>query len=364
MAETAIVAASVLESFLARLFRKLGMTSTNAAACASDLTLTNLWGIDGHGVLRFPVYARRLKSAAMNANPEVRVIDGRGAFQILDGGAGMGFLVGHHAMALALESARGFGIGAVSVRNSNHFGAAALYVKQAADAGFMSFCMTNVQPNVLAPNGAGPVTGNNPIAFGAPTRLGFPFMLDISMSAVSGGKLLLAREKGESIAAGLATDRHRRPTKDPAEALAGYLLPFGMHKGFGLALVVDLLCGVISGGAYQHGISSMYSAPDRPSDTSHMMIAIDPCLALEREDFLDRMDRFYHGLKSSPKQSGSGETYLPGEIEHECKRVRAATGIPLPRSVFESLNIVAAELDTDPLSELAGAINPHSADGQ
>ena len=352
MASEVAVCARELESFLSDLFRKLGMSAPDAGVCAWDLTLTNLLGIDSHGVLRFPIYARRLANGAIRANPELRIVADRGAFRILDGGSGMGFLVAHHAMDMALESARSHGIGAVSVRNSNHFGAAALYVRQAADAGFLSFCMTNVQPNLLAPSGSGPAIGNNPIAFGAPTQFGFPFMLDISMSAVSGGKLILAKEKGERIASGLATDRTGRPTMDPEEALAGYLLPFGMHKGFGLALVVDILCGVVSGGTFQHGILGMYSAPDEPSGTSHMMIAIDPCCLLDKASYFDRMDQFYSELKSAPRLEATGRTYLPGEIESETEKQRSASGIPLPASLLGKLNSVADELSASPLEAL------------
>ncbi len=339
-----------LTPFLSNIFQELGMTAGNAEICADDIVLTNLWGIDSHGVLRLPIYAQRLRTNVIKGNPRVRVLTEGGAIRILDGDNGMGYLVGHQAMSQAIEIAEEHGIGAVSIRNSNHFGAASLYTWQAVQAGYMAFAMTNVQPNLVVPGGSRPITGNNPIAFGAPTRLGFPFLLDISMSTVAGGKLHLAKEKGERIPLGWATDSKGWPTEDPADALEGFLLPLGGHKGFGLSLVVDLLCGVINGGAFQHHIHSMYTKPDEPSGTGHMMIALNPGLFLDEDAYLDRMDQFYCTVNSSPMSDSDVRMYLPGEIEHETLQRRRAEGIPLPCTLLEKINDLASELNVAPLA--------------
>ena len=345
MHDAPLVGHDELTPFLAGMFRKLGMTACNAEICADDIVLTNLWGIDSHGVLRLPIYAERLRENVIKANPRVGALADAGAFRILDGDDGMGYLVGHQAMSQAIEIAENYGIGAVSIRNSNHFGAASLYTWQAVQAGYMAFAMTNVQPNLVVPGGSRPITGNNPIAFGAPTRLGFPFLLDISMSTVAGGKLHLAKEKGERIPLGWATDSRGWPTEDPADALEGFLLPLGGHKGFGLSLVVDLLCGVINGGAFQHHIHSMYTKPDEPSGTGHMMIALNPGLFLDENAYLDRMDQFYCTVNSSPMSDSNARMYLPGEIEHETLKRRRTEGIPLPRTLLERINDLASELN-------------------
>ncbi|MDE0304029.1 MAG: Ldh family oxidoreductase [Albidovulum sp.] len=339
-----------LTLFLTNMFRRLGMAVGNAEICADDIVLTNLWGIDSHGVLRLPIYAQRLRKNVIKGNPNIRLLADAGAMRILDGDAGMGFLVGHHAMSHAIELAERCGIGAVSVTNSNHFGAASLYTSQAARAGYMAIAMTNVQPNLVAPGGSRPITGNNPIAFGAPTRLGFPFLLDISMSTVAGGKLHLAIEKGERIPLGWATDGKGCPTEDPTAALEGYLLPLGGHKGFGLSLVVDLLCGVINGGAFQHQIRSMYAKPNDSSGTGHMMIALNPGLLLDENSYFDRMDQFYCTIKSSPLSNSDAKMYLPGEIEHETRERRRAEGIPLPSTLLEKINGLASQLNVAPLA--------------
>ncbi|HEY8596761.1 MAG TPA: Ldh family oxidoreductase [Devosiaceae bacterium] len=344
MSDTVIVAADDLQHYLTEVFAKLGMSEQNAALCASYMLLTNLWGIDSHGVLRLPIYARRLRELTIKANPRPETVATAGAFEVMDGDRGMGYIVGHAAMARAIDLARNFGIGAVSVRNSNHFGAAALYAEHAAKEGMLGISMTNVTPNLVVPGGAKPITGNNPIAFGAPTRLGFPFLLDISMSAVAGGKLLLAIEKGEKIPQTWATDRAGRPTDDPKVGFEGFLLPLGGHKGFGLSLLVDILSGVLSGGAFQFGIRSMYADPDKTSETGHMLIAIDPSVAMPGEAFLDRMDAFYATVKSSPMWDADQRMYIPGEIEHNTRNSRQKDGIPLPGKLVRDIDEIGSGL--------------------
>ena len=352
MAGDARVGPAALERFLKELFRKLGMTPENSACCAADLVLTNLWGIDSHGVLRLPVYADRLSGKVVTANPQIRTIACREAFEVMDGDSGMGFLVGHHAMGRAMELGGRYGIGAVAARNSNHFGAAALYAKQATDAGLLGLAMTNVKPNLVVSGGSEPITGNNPLAFGAPTRLGFPFLLDISMSSVAGGKLLLAIEKGERIPFGWATDRKGRPTEDPSVGFNGFLLPLGGHKGFGLSLMIDVLCGVLSGGAFQHQLKSMYAAPGEPSGTCHLMIAIDPSVYLDREAFLDRMDAFYETIKVSPTWDHEARMLIPGELEYETLTRRQTEGIPVPSSLMAKFAELADRFDCPRLESL------------
>ncbi len=192
-----------------------------------------------------------------------------------------------------LNLAEQHGVSAVGVMRSNHFGAAALYAQMATQRGLIGIVMTNVIPNMVAPGGSRPITGNNPIAIGIPTFAEFPFMLDISLSNVAGGKLLLASKKGEKIPLDWATDRNGRPTDDPDEAFAGFLLPVGGHKGLGLSYVVDILSGLITGGVFQYDIKSMYKQKEDPSLTCHFMIVINPLALMSREEMQARMADYY-----------------------------------------------------------------------
>jgi LDH2 family malate/lactate/ureidoglycolate dehydrogenase len=240
-------------------------------------------------------------------------------------------------MLRAIELAEQFNIAAVGAIRSNHFGATAIYTRLAAERGMIGIAATNVVPNVVAPGGSKPVVGNNPLSIAAPTYGDFPFVLDISLSAVAGGKLLLASKKGVKIPLDWATDKEGRPTDDPDEAFAGFLLPMGGYKGLGLAYAVDILCGVITGGAFLQGMKGMYKYPDDPSLTGHFMIAINVEAILGREAMEARMAQFTDTIKASPMWDEGREMLLPGELEYRTSEARKRDGIPLPPKLYQEL---------------------------
>ncbi len=344
-ANDTLVDPETLRRFVTELFAKAGLAEEDAAFHARALVQTNLWGVDSHGVLRLPIYVQRLRSGALNPRPEVRKLSGAGVLEVLHGDDGPGFIVGREAMQRAIELAEKFNAGVVGAIRSNHFGATALYARMAVERGMIGIAMTNVRPNMVAPGGSKPITGNNPIAVAIPTGGEFPFVLDISLSNVAGGKLLLASKKGEKIPLDWATDPAGRPTDDPDEGFAGFLLPVGGHKGLGLSYVVDTLCGVITGGAFQHELKSMYKQPDDPSLTGHFMIALNPLAVMSREELESRMTSFYQTIKSSPMWDESKEMLLPGELEYRTAQERAANGIPLPPELYAELKELGSELE-------------------
>jgi L-2-hydroxycarboxylate dehydrogenase (NAD+) len=312
--------------------------------------------VDSHGVLRVPAYVRRLRKGAMNPCPQTRIVRGSLGLEVLDGDDGPGVIVGRDAMLRAIELAERYNLGAVGVIRSNHFGAAAIYARLAAEHGMVGIAMTNVVPNVVAPGGRGPITGNNPLAIAVPTYADFPFVLDMSLSAVAGGKLLLASQKGEKIPLDWATDRDGRPTDDPDKAFAGFLLPMGSFKGLGLSYAVDILCGLITGGVFGAHMKGMYTHPDEPSLTGHLMIAFNLSAIISPSEMRARMAEYYAHIKAAPLWDPSGEMFLPGEIEHRTEQARRAQGIPLPPKLHAELLAVAAELGvTRALPLLAGA---------
>jgi LDH2 family malate/lactate/ureidoglycolate dehydrogenase len=323
------------------------MQEEDARTCAEYLVQTNLWGIDSHGVLRVPIYIKRLLSGAMNKAPELQSVNDIGALEVLNGDDGCGYIVGRAAMQRAISKAQTYGIGAVGVTRSNHFGAAALYTTMAAEKGMIGIAMTNVVPNVVAPGGSKPIVGNNPFAVTVPTFGEFPFTLDISLSNVAGGKLLLAIRNGEKIPLDWATDKEGKPTDDPEAGFNGFLLPVGGHKGYGLALVIDLLCGVLTGGAFLHGLKGMYKYPDDPSLTGHFFIAINPLALMEKEVLKERMDDFYRQIKASPMWDSSKEMLMPGEIEYRTEQKRKQEGIALSEELVNELNNLANELGVE-----------------
>ncbi len=333
-----------LHSFTKELFSRAGMDEEGAATCADCLVQTNLWGIDSHGVLRVPIYIKRLLSGAMNKAPKIESVKDAGALEVLDGDDGCGYVVGKAAMEKAIEKAEKFSISAVGAIRSNHFGAAALYTKMAAERGMIGIAMTNVVPNMVVPGGSKPVIGNNPIAISVPTFGDFPFTLDISMSAVAGGKLLLASKKGEKIPLDWATDKDGRPTDDPDKGFAEFLLPLGGHKGYGLALAVDLLSGLITGGSFLHDLRGLYKNSDEPSRSGHFFLVINPLALMDQADFKERMASFYKQIKESPMWDESAEMLMPGEIEYRTDLKRRKEGLTLPPDLVTELNELASQL--------------------
>ncbi len=335
-----------LEGYLSELFAAAGMSRADAAFSASCMVRTNLWGVDSHGVLRMPIYLQRVLGRVINPEPEItEVSELPGPMALLDGDAGMGYVVGKAGMGLAIEKAKEYGIGMVLVRNSNHFGAAALYARQAVEAGMIGISTTNVIPNIGMKGNAKPSTGNNPIAMAAPLEEAFPFVLDISLSAVAGGKLLLAAKKGEKIPKDWAVTKEGKETDDPTLGFAGFLLPVGLHKGFGLSLFVDLITGVLSGGPYLHGLKSMYKHPDDPSLTSHLFIAINPDVFLTKEEYAERVKDWASQVHATEMIDPSMKQVIPGEIEYRKEQERKESGIPVPAELIRDLAAYSERLN-------------------
>jgi LDH2 family malate/lactate/ureidoglycolate dehydrogenase len=341
-AQSIRIPADNLVEYSAAIFRDAGCSDTDAMTVARCLVQSNLWGIDSHGVLRLPDYLGRLRSGAMNARPAIRAAQSAPGLEVLDADNGPGFLAASAAMSRAIELARAGNIAAVGIVNSNHCGAAALYARMAADSEMIGIAMSNVAPNMVTAGCSAPVTGNNPFAIAIPTFGQFPFVLDISLSAVAGGKLLAASSKGEQIPLGWATDKDGRPTTDPKAGFDGFLLPMGGHKGFGLSLAIDILCGLVTGGSFQHHLKSMYRYPADPSNTAHMMMVINPLAIMPRAQLASRFAEFFDTVRGSPRWDG-GETLLPGEIEHRAELERRRDGIPVPATLYETLVRIGAE---------------------
>ena len=348
MADNAVnVSAESLETFVSGMFRHTGCSTSHAATVARCLVLTNLWGIDSHGVLRVPEYLDRLRSGATNPTPNIRTLKADSGLEVLDADNGPGYVAASAAMSRAIEIAEQDNIAAVGIINSNHCGATALYARMAVEHGMIGVAMSNVAPNMVMPGASEAITGNNPVAVAVPTFGEFPFVLDISMSAVAGGKLLVAARNGEEIPLGWATDKDGRPTSDPKTGFEGFLLPMAAHKGFGIALLVDILTGVITGGSFQQHLKSMYRHPDDPSRTAHLMLVMNPLVFMSKNVLQRRMGEFFDTVKESPMWDERSEMLLPGEIEHRSEQERRRSGIPLPRTLYDELLRIGDEMSLD-----------------
>jgi LDH2 family malate/lactate/ureidoglycolate dehydrogenase len=347
------VPAAWLTDVVAGLFATAGLSQASARTIAGSLVEADMRGIPSHGVMLVPMYLDRLEAGTISAHDEAVVVVDAGAVAVLDGGHALGQLTGDQAMALAIEKARHHGVGAVVVRRAFHFGGAFRYVMQAADAGCIGVAAANTRPLMPAPGGAEAVVGNNPLAVGVPTA-GDPIVLDIALSEVALGKIRLAEQEGRKIPSTWATDANGEPTTDPAAAIAGLLLPSGMHKGYGLALIVDVLTGVLSGGAFGSDVKGLYADVSVPNDCAHFFLALDVGAFASIEEFQERVGALGDAVTGSTRAPGVDRLYLPGQIEAERHAEAAANGIELDASVLEALrNASGGDLPRPPTMERA-----------
>jgi LDH2 family malate/lactate/ureidoglycolate dehydrogenase len=347
----------------ARVFGALGVAAPAAAAVAEGLVDADMRGIPSHGLMLVPMYAERIGAGSVTTATEGEVVTDLGAIAVLDAKNALGILTGDQAMALAVERARQFGIGAVAVRHAFHFGGAFRYVMAAAEAGLIGVAAANTRPLIPAPGGAQAVIGNNPLAIGvprggaepdgvAPSNGGDdpsaePIVLDMALSEAALGKIRIAAAEGREIPPTWATDSSGVPTTNPEAAIAGLLLPAAGPKGYGLAFMVDVLTGVLSGGAFGAGVQGLYSDTAAANDCAHFFLAIDPVAFGGADCFAARVDELAAQVLSSPTAPGVDRVLLPGQLEAERHAAAAADGVRVERSVIDNLREVAAGLGVD-----------------
>ncbi|WP_186099824.1 Ldh family oxidoreductase [Burkholderia gladioli] len=293
----------------------LGLARDDAAEVATILVLADLFGLRTHGTSRIESYGARLRIGGIKARPEIRAEQVGPALHRLDGDNGVGPLVGYRALQLGMKAAREQGIACVLVRGSNHFGPVSPYSYLAAEQGFASIIGSNATTTIAPWGGTDARLGNSPVGFGVPNPGGRPFMLDMAISVAARAKIRNALKRGESIPGDWATDAQGRPTTDPKAALDGFLLPIGGHKGYGLALVVDLLAGLLSGAAYLTHVKSWEDEPDQPQDLGHFFILIDTRMLGSGSWLAQRMGDHAAILHGSAAADPAAPVVVPGEIE-------------------------------------------------
>lgn len=267
----------------------------------------------------------------------------------IDAHNGFGFPAANLGMKTAINMARVYGIGMVSVKHSNHFGMSAWVVQQAVDAGFMSLVFTNSSPALPVWGGREKLMGVSPIACGALAGKERPFVLDMAPSVAARGKIYKALRRGEKIPEDWALDGDGAPTDDPAKALEGVMLPMGGPKGSALSIMMDVFSGVLSGSAFAGHVTNPYD-PSKPADVGHFLVAIKPDLFMDLEEFKSRMDYLYQRVVGSEKAKGVERIYFPGEIEQITHDERMEKGIPYTESEIEALNKEAEAVGVEKLT--------------
>lgn len=292
-----------------------GMAEDEAALTARILVMADMFGLHTHGIIRIPQYLNRVRLGGIDPRAKITVERVAPALARVDGADGIGQVVAMRALEAAMEGARNAGIGAAFARNSNHFGPIAPYAYLAAQEGFASIIASNASTTISPWGGRDTRLGNNPLGIGVPNPGGDPIILDMAMSVVARGKMRALRDKGESMPPGWATDRDGKPTTDPVAGLAGFLLPFGGHKGYGLAVMVDMLVGLLSGGAYLTHVRAWDKNAEMPSKVGHVFILIDTAKLGTPVWLKERIDDFTHILRSTPPADPAAPVMAPGDRE-------------------------------------------------
>jgi LDH2 family malate/lactate/ureidoglycolate dehydrogenase len=345
MADLTLVPAAALRPVIARIFEALGTPAADASTVAEVLVEADLRGVESHGSTRVAGYASMIRRGLLNPRPDVRVLKDRPSMAMLEGDRAFGIVVARRAMQLAMDKARVTDIACVTVKNVTHTGLVGFYPMMAARAGLIGLAMNN-GPRILPPfGGRTPTYATNPFAAAFPAGERDPIVLDMATSVVAGGKLRLAAKKGAPIPPDWALDREGVPTTDPDEAIHhGFMQWAGGYKGFGLATVVEILGGVLSGGLFGTDVPAMKSFGAEPLTTSAFYLAINPEHFMPLEDFRARIDRLVDMVKASDRAAGVEEVYIAGEIEFRRKAERLRNGIPLSDVVYQELKALAAEV--------------------
>ena len=315
-----------------------GVNPASAAHVVDSLILTSLRGVDSHGINLFPYYCRTVDGGRINKTPDIRIVGGGESAVVIDADDGFGHHAGRIAIAAAVERARRFGTAAVSVRKSSHFGAAAYFTLPAARVGMIGFAFTNTEPIVRAPASALGMFGTNPIACAAPMAGEEPFCLDMATSIVPFNKIMNHRRSGQPIPPAWGCDEKGAPTTD-AKALVN-LNPIGDYKGFGLGMMVEILCGLLGAGPAGREVP-MFADVGQPNDLCHFFAAIDIAHFLDPAVFRTRLSEVAATLRTLPK-AGDAPSLTPGDPEKANFSDRCRTGIPVGQeSLAEFLAIDA-----------------------
>src|SRR6266404_6028789 len=353
VAETQLFPPEELFEFSVRVFRHMGVPEEDARTAATVLQAADLRGIDSHGVARLHTYFDLLQAGRIDPEPNVTIVRESPSTATVDGGNGLGLVVGPKANAIAMEKALAVGSGWVSVRNTNHYGIAGYYVLEALKRDLIGWSMTNATKTVAPLRGAERMLGTNPMAIAFPGLEEPPIVVDMATSAAAYGKIEIARRVRKSIPAGWAIDRNGAQTTDPNAMIdGGAQLPLGSdrdgggHKGYGLAVMVDVLSAVLSGANWGPFVPPFALRQEIPARSvgkgiGHFFGALRIDGFIEADEFKRQMDDFIRVFRATKPAPGTNGPLIPGDPEREAEKLRSEQGVPLIMPVVEELRAIS-----------------------
>ena len=333
--------------FCSGVFEAAGLPQEDARLVTDNLIQADLRGLGSHGISRVLVYVDRLRGGWVNARPNVRILHEKPGLLHLDGDNGMGAVVGSRAMDMCIEKAAASGSAACSVQRANHFGIAWFYTQRAVARDMVGVAASNNPPNMAAWGGITPMIGTNPFSIAVPAGRHKPMVLDMSSSIVARGRINVAEIEGRPIPPGWAIDRKGKPTTDATEALKGSVLPFGQHKGYAIALMVDVFCGALSGAAFGNQVGQLWGNTQSVQDIGLYFSVTDPAATIGAPAFKARIDQLIDELNACEPAAGFERVLVPGEIETANEAVNVKAGIPIGPGVLRDLNSLKRDYHID-----------------
>jgi LDH2 family malate/lactate/ureidoglycolate dehydrogenase len=328
--------------FCRSVLERLDVPPDDATKTAECLLEAELRGVDSHGLVRLPVYGKRIQAGVVKAKPAITVQSRFAAVALVDGDNGLGPVVGCRAMDEALDLAETAGIGFVGVRRSNHFGSAAFYVKRAIRRGLIGVAISNAPPNMAAFGGRERFLGTNPMGVGIPAGGEEPLIFDASSSVVARGKIIVAAHRGKSIPEGWAIDPEGRPTTDARAALAGAVLPFGGPKGSAISFIIDILSGVMTGASFALHLNTLEDLKTE-QNLGHVFAAVRTDLFLPAAEFARRTDEILRMLKACAPAPDIARVLVPGDLEFRLESRNREMGIAVADEVVAQLVAFGSE---------------------
>lgn len=352
-----LVSIEKIYNLMQDVFTKLGIPKNDAKICSDVLIASDLSGIRSHGIGRLKIYYDRIKRGTQKPITDIDVVKDFNAIAVLDGNNGMGQVVSYKAMQMAINKAKKFGIGSVSVRNSNHFGIAGFYPKMAIEQNMIGMAFTNARPSVSPLFGVQPLFGTNPIAFGAPSDENFPFLYDAATTIVQRGKIEVLSRANKKTPEGWVMDKFGKSyidtdkilndiLKDEASliSLGGREEKSGGHKGYGLAMMVEILSSALQQGSFLHQLSGIDGNKSVKLNSGHFFMAINIEAFTDISKFKKSIGEIIRRLKNSKKEPGKEKIFVAGEKEYLNEQKIKKTGIPINENLQNNIDIMTKEL--------------------
>lgn len=317
-----------------RVLREKGIDAEDAFVIVDTMLLSDMSGIKTHGIKMLPSYLEKLGNGEF-ATCNLEIKKSTASFTILDAKNTIGAVSASKATDIAIKKAKASGLHAVFVRHGNTFGAAFYYAEMISKAGMIGFICCNSPAAMPVNNGLEVMLGTNPFAFSCPSKSKGTILIDMATSVVAKSNFLIAKDKGEKLEDGWALDCNGKPTKDPLEAIKGFILPMAGYKGYGIALIIDLLSGMLSGSGYLNKVGKFYSIDGKPMNVGYLIIAIDP-LQIYEGDFLGDMDEYIRLIRNSKAIEGKIIS-IPGDRKYINRKIAEKEGIELDSYVIKEL---------------------------